>query len=161
MQIPRYLLWSLKQPQEGGRVSNRSTILQSALSSWDSLFQDHTELVTKLGSESRCPHSSPCALSPVSESRNTLVRLPLRSAGPVKHQDGRSQGCSGRDREPWGCFSPDVGGEELRLLLVVHPLPCSQFPAHRLFLFCCELQFPWAPHQRTEGQKARAGSQRD
>lgn len=33
--------------------------------------------------------------------------------------------------------------QELRLLLAVHPLPHSQFPAHRPFLFCCELQFPW------------------
>ena len=68
-------------------------------------------------------------------------------------------GCSGRGKGPWGCFSPDVGGEELRLLLVVPPLPHSQFPAHRLFLFCCERQFPWAPHEST-GQGARAGSQR-
>lgn len=67
-------------------------------------------------------------------------------------------GRSGRGREPWGCFGPDVGGEELRLLLVVHPLPHSQFPAHRLFLFCCELQFPWAPHESTEGQ-GRQGRQ--
>lgn len=58
-----YLFWSLKQPQEGGRASNRSTISQRALSSWQSPCQDHTQLVTKLGSESRCPCSSPCALS--------------------------------------------------------------------------------------------------
>ena len=49
---------------------------------------------------------------------------------------------------PWGCFGADVGSKGLRLLRVVppHPPPYSQFPAHRLFLFCCELQFPWVPH---------------
>lgn len=85
-------------------------------------------------------------LSPASESR-MLVSVPLRSAGPAKRQDGRRLwgGCSGRGRGPWGCFSADVGSKGLRLLLVA-PRPHSQFPAHRLFLFCCELQFPWVPH---------------
>lgn len=34
--------------------------------------------------------------------------------------------------------------QELRLLLAIPPQSHSQFPAHRPFLFCCELQFPWA-----------------
>lgn len=95
----------------------------------------------ELRSGSRCPHSSPCTLllSGV-RVRDRLVLLSPRCAGP------EPGGCSGRGGELWGCFSPDVGGEELRLLLSVHPLPHSQLPAHRPFLFCCELQFPWAPH---------------
>jgi hypothetical protein len=49
--------------------------------------------------------------------------------------------------------------QALRLLLAIHPMPHSQFPAHRLFLFCCELQFPWV-HIKAQ-DKGQTSSQRD
>lgn len=131
----------------GRRVNNTSSILQRIESSWERLLT-----VAKLRSKSRCPHSGLCTLSfSCLRVQESLILLPFRSAGSVKCGAGRSwegwgEDCSRRGRELWGCFSPDVAGEEWRLLLADHPLPHSQLPAHRLFLFCCELQFPWALH---------------
>ena len=66
-----------------GTVILSSVFSRRPLSSGRSLFRDHTQSVAELGSESRCPHSSPRPLS-ASESR-MLVSVCLRSAGPVKH----------------------------------------------------------------------------
>lgn len=131
----------------GERVNNTSSILERRLSLWEGLPEGHTQGPSW--------DENPDVLTPVpvlfllcqSLGYSCLVASQVCwTSEALKWRKPGLGGCSGRGRVLWGCFSPDVGSEELRLLLTVHPMPHSQLPAHRLFLFCCELQFPWAPH---------------